>query len=140
MALSHRDAAVAEHEAAHLVVGLALGLKLKRAKLEETVIKDGFVELGHVWFAGSGRRGLALSIMYCAGIAWELEHAADPTAIAHDRKLADKYLIGKHDMATGVRIASELLAARKKAHARVASELCERDLGPRDVARLIVDP
>lgn len=135
-----RDAAVAEHEAAHLVVGLALGLKLKRAKLEEVRLSSGLVELGHVWFAGSGRRGLALSIMYCAGVAWELEHGADPTAIAHDQKLAEKYLIGKHDVATGIRLASELLAARKKAHARVASELCERDLGPRDIARLIVDP
>lgn len=137
--MSHRDAHVAEHEAAHLVVGLALGLKLKRAKLEETCIKDGFVEQGYVWFAGGNRRGLALTLMYCAGIAWELKHAADPVAIEHDRKLARKYFISAHDLKVGVRIADELLQSRKAAHARVASELCERDLGPADVARLILD-
>jgi hypothetical protein len=137
--MSARDSAVAEHEAAHMVVGLALGLKFKRARLEETVIKDGLVELGHVWFAGSARRGLALTVMYCAGIAWELKRGADPVAIEADRKLAHRYLISKHDMTTAVRLADELLTARRKAHARVASELCDRDLGPADVARLIID-
>jgi hypothetical protein len=134
----HIDLPLAEHEAAHLVVGLSLGLRLRTVSLEPTVL-DGLTVLGYTWFGGSSREGLARSIMYCAGVAWESRPGGVPVAASADRRLARKYFRSEHDLQTGVKIAAEILATRRRVHASVVSELLDRArLGPKDVERLVL--
>src|SRR5688572_19198623 len=97
------DLLTAEHEAAHVVVGLAMGLRLHRASLTPEVI-DGVLTCGYAWFGGSSREGLARSVMYCAGVAWESRPGGMPEAASADRRLARKYFRSAHDLQTGVRI------------------------------------
>jgi hypothetical protein len=60
--------AVAKHEAAHIVVGVRSGLKLKHATINPTGTM-----LGYAWFHGNpqGIHREALALMYAAGVAWE---------------------------------------------------------------------
>ena len=136
--MSARDAGAAEHEAAHVVVGLALGLRLRRVALG-AFDDEGWYTHGFTWFRGNyAEHRLALGVMYCAGVAWEARRGAKEYAAA-DRELALKACKqSRHDYRTGVRIADEILRARARAHRRVVRELCDRDLGPRDVERLVL--
>lgn len=131
------DTATAEHEAAHVVVGLALGLKLRKATIQPTPTGATGIMLGYAWFEHA-KNYMAHAIMLCAGVAWERRPGGLGDS-PEDYALAKHALRYKRDVETGVRIADELLKARRRAHARVASELCERDLGPADVARLVID-
>lgn len=135
--MAHVDLTVAEHEAAHMVVGLALGLRFKRAAVEEWSFR-GWRALGFTWFSVGPRTRLAAGVMSCAGIAWEARPGGWHEGADGDRKLAREWLTGAHDVRVATRIAAELLAARRAIHIRLAHELCERSLGPRDVARLVL--
>lgn len=60
-----RSPIAAEHEAAHVVVGLSVGLKLRRVEL-------GPDDTGGTWFRGpldGGRRRVGFGMMYAAGLA-----------------------------------------------------------------------
>ena len=135
------DLADAEPEAAHLVVGCALGLKLKRAFVRRQYDKDlkALVD-GITYFSGFERRKLAFGIMACAGLAYErkINRGADHYA-SGDIKLARMCFSSLHDIEVGVKLARELLDGRRRLHARVASELCDRDLGPADIELLVVE-
>lgn len=125
----------AEHEAAHVVVGLALGLPLKIATLRQEVWRSIEIE-GYVWFGAPSKR-LAHGIVACAGIVWESKPGGSPTGARGDRALAAEYLGAPADVRTGCKIASEILRTRQTALARVARELCDRDLRPAELAELI---
>jgi hypothetical protein len=131
-----RDVSAAEHESAHVVVGMALGLRVRRVALG-SVDAEGWYSHGFTWFRGSSAtHRFALGVMYCAGVAWEAEHG-DTAYAAADREIARDHLkMSRHDYRTGVRIADEILRARAKVHRRVVRELLDRDLGPKDVAAL----
>ena len=135
------DVTAAEHEAAHLVVGLALGLKLRKATARRSILNGQIVD-GHVWFQ-PGRHYLAFGIMVCAGIAWERrpEVAAQswPEAIEADYKQAWQIHRFKANIETSVRVAREMLDARRRLHARVTSELLDRDLTGRDIEALVIE-
>ncbi len=133
--MAHIDHAVAEHEAAHIVVGLALGLRLRRAVVGPCEWR-GWAALGYTWFAVGPRKRLAAGIMSCAGIAWEARPSGDAQGAAGDRILAREWLTSLHDVAVGTRIAAEILRGRRAIHARLAAELTDGALGPRDIARL----
>lgn len=126
----------AEHEAAHVVVGLALGLKLRKAALGYFDNPQHYLD-GFTWFS-HGRQYLAFGVMICAGIAWERREGGNPSNAALDAKQAKQIHIYSANVETSVRLADELLRARRAAHARVARELCDRDLGPADVERLVI--
>ena len=130
----------AEHEAAHVVVGLAVGLQFKRAALLEVNPKHLDPDSGYCWFLGHRTKDrLALGIMYCAGAAWEAQHGR-PAFARGDLKLARNWLgLSAADVRAATRIARELLDSRRRVHARIASELCDRDLTARDVAGLVLD-
>jgi len=132
----HVDLAVAEHEAAHMVVGLALGLRFKRAAVEDFEWR-GWQAGGFTWFAGGPRTRLASGVMSCAGIAWESRQGGVPEYADGDRKLAREWLASMHDVRAATRIANEILTSRKRIHRTLAHRLCEAPLGPRDVARLV---
>jgi hypothetical protein len=128
----------ADHEAAHVVVGVAVGLRLKLASIcHGTGDNEGVA-----WFIGSRvRNSLALGLMYCAGAAWEARKGdrGHESYARGDLELARKWLgLSKSDVRAGVRVASELLDARRALHARVARELCDRDLTHKDVRALVL--
>lgn len=134
--MSALRADAAEHEAAHVVVGLALGLKLKKATIALTTAR-GQTNAGHVWFE-HGRQYLAFGIMVCAGIAWERRAGGKPLNASGDERLAKQIHIYRANVETSVRVADEMIRSRRAALQRVARELCDRDLGPADVERLVL--
>lgn len=132
------DTATAEHEAAHVVVGLALGLRLRRATIVPSPAPGPTgIHVGYAWFE-HGRNYTAHAIMCCAGVAWERRPGGLGQSPA-DYALAKSSLRYKSDVETCVRIARELLDGRRRAQARVASELCDRDLTAADVEALVLD-
>ncbi len=133
------DTSTAEHEAAHVVVGLALGLRLRRATIVPSPWGSRKVALGYAWFGGSSREGFARTIMYCAGIAWESRPGGTPAAARADEIQARQFFTSQHDLACGVRIAREMLDGRRRAHARIASELCDRDLTSADIEAMLFE-
>jgi hypothetical protein len=131
-----RNLADAEHEASHVVVGLALKLKLKEAKLHFETTRHEVLS-GYTLFHRSVRRPIAFGIMYAAGIAWEKRPGGNLDYSDADFRLARECLGSVADVQTGIRVAAEILRNRKLAHRRVAEALCDRDLCARDVARLV---
>lgn len=134
-----RDLATAQHEAAHVVVGVALGLRLVDVRVTpddphwhgEATFRE------HHW-ARSGARRTALALMCAAGVAWE--RAVDPHrgryTAASDRAELRKLTRSRHDVESCVRAAGAMLATLGPAHARVTRALLERDLSGADVAAL----
>ena len=131
------DPRTAEHEAAHLVVGCALGLKLRRA----TVLPTGpdALYVGYAWFHGPMRAHAAFGVMYAAGVYWENRDGGNPDVAVYDLKHARACFRSSADVRTAARLAGEILTARRGVLARVARELLDRDLTARDIAALILD-
>ncbi len=129
----------AEHEAAHVVVGVALGLKLLGASASPNLKHN---TEGHALFRGVqgwGRRRLAFGIMYCAGVAYERRPGGNLDHSDTDFRLARACVSSVGDVQTGIRVADEIMAARRRALARVAAELLDGTLGPRDIERLSIE-
>lgn len=127
----------AQHEAAHIVVGTALGLRLRRASARPW----GDDCEGYAWFPlPPDRRTWAQAVMVAAGVAWE--RAVAPTVA--DAEGGARYdwadLLEStptvHDAETCVRAAVALLAGLGPLHARVTRALLERDLTHVDIASL----
>ena len=128
-----RRADVAEHEAAHVVVGMALGLPFRAAKVGHEVWKD-FEILGYTWFGG--RCKVAHGVLACAGIVWERKFGRNRVHASADRQNARGYL--GSGVRTGCKLANEILVTRTEILGRVARELCDRDLGPKELAAMVV--
>ncbi len=120
--------AVAQHEAAHVVVGVALGLRLHVASA-----RPAGDCLGYAWFPWVKAR-TADALLTAAGIAW-------------DRKVGGKLYYADLAMlrqiersATGVRCAvraaGAMLAELGREHAAVTRALLERDLTGHDLLAL----
>lgn len=130
----------AQHEAAHLVVGVALGLRLGRASAREWY--DGGEHCaGYAWFPlPPGRRTWAQAVMVAAGVAWERAVAPgieDARGVArYDWADLLASTPSRHDAETCVRAAGALLTGLGALHARVTRGLLERDLTGVDVAHL----
>jgi hypothetical protein len=117
--------ATAQHEAAHVVVGVHLGLRLRRVELLAPVgaSANGWFDVswgGLVWF----ERGpaAALALMYAAGVAWE--GALGSTSPA-DARLVREIMPGRGSVKACARAAGALLAGLGTAHARVTRALLE---------------
>ena len=109
-----KDLAVAKHEAAHIVVGVTCGLKLKHA----TITPSGGL-LGYAWFHGNpqGPHREALALMYAAGVAWE--NGRSPA----DRALLRGVCSGRHAELAIIRAADCMLVVRGALIERVAHAL-----------------
>lgn len=121
----------AQHEAAHVVVGVALGLRLLRATLGARVVRgeaeSGSTEWVYPWPKEAGL------IMTAAGVAWErrrgdLEHAGWDL-----RDLRRAGVRGQARLVALERAAWAVLMSRPGAFARVTRLLAERDITARDV-------
>ncbi len=122
----------AQHEAAHVVVGLALGLRLWRVTLAPAG-KDDDAET--IWHGRPWPREADL-IMTAAGVAWE-RRCGDLTHARQDLKdLRRAGVRGNARIRALERAAWAVLMSRAGAHARVTRALLERDLVEADVRRL----
>jgi hypothetical protein len=128
--LSAVDLAVAQHEAAHVVVGVALGMRLRSATARATPNPRDPAE-GFALFRGGS--ATALGLMYAAGVAWDDALGEDSPA---DRKLIRELGFTLRDSRGLVRASRSMLRDLSPAHARVTRALLERNLGAADVARL----
>lgn len=137
---TQRTLAIAQHEAAHVVVGVALGLRLGRASALPWAV-DGDEGDGYCWFPlPPRRRTWADAVTGAAGVAWEravAPNVPDDVGVQRfDWAALLEAVPSRHDAETCVRAAAALLAGLGDAHARVTRALLERDLGPDDIAAL----
>src|SRR5687767_2105984 len=107
-----RTLAVAQHEAAHVVVGVALGLTLGRASALPWV-EEGVQYGGYCWFPlPPNRRTWADAVMGAAGVAWERAVAPsvgdDEGAQSADWAELLAVTPSRHDAETCVRAAAAL--------------------------------
>lgn len=132
------DVATAEHEASHLVTGLALGLRLRKATITPSPLGKRGIACGYVWFY-SDRKYLAQAIMCAAGVVWDKRCGFNNDVSGLGDMASIKKLVSRGDVETCLNLAREILDGRRRLHARVASELCDRDLGPADVEALVLE-
>jgi hypothetical protein len=131
-----RSLRVAQHEAAHIVVGLALGLKLRSASALPSAECEGYC-----WFPlPPNRRTWADAVLTAAGVAWE--RAVDPNEPDNTGHQSSDWAAlleatpTRHDAETCVRAAAALLSGLGGQHARVTRALLARDLTGADVAAM----
>jgi hypothetical protein len=118
----------AAHEAAHVVVGVALGLRLMRA----AVCPPGRTWLGYTWFPSA--KGIPYAITLAAGIAWERQHANRPSP--GDEQLLRELGHGPAVIRALAVAAGAIVETRQRAHERVTHALLEHDLTHVDVVAL----
>lgn len=134
---SQRCLAGAQHEAAHVVVGVALGMRMRRAVLEPPGAGRTWTWSGGVWFDGRASTTEAWGLMLAAGVAWEWAVAGHARFARGDLALLRSMGVGTRDRVRALATASgAMLAGLGAAHARVTRALLERDLGPDDIAAL----
>ena len=117
----------AQHEAAHVVVGVALGLRVERVVLGS--------EPEVTWRGSPWPREAGL-LMWAAGVAWE-RRCGDLFHASYDLKdLRRAGVRGNARIRALERAAWAVLMSRAGAHARVTRALLARDLVEADVRRL----
>jgi len=127
-----RTLETAQHEAAHLVVGRALGLRPLRAVLDGPDDDEaGFVEwLKRPWYVE------AVRLMFAAGVAWE-RRCGDLEKAEYDLvELRATGVRGNGRLVALERAAWAILAERHALHAKITRALYERDLTERDIRAL----
>ncbi len=131
-----RDLEAAQHEAAHVVVGVAVGLHLLRASVLPPPAKD-WTAPGYCWFRGDRKRHVAEATMFAAGVAWERAVGnTDPIDASHD--LAECIdLVGVENADTCIRLSRALLFELGRVHTRVTRALLDRDLTIRDISQIV---
>lgn len=130
-----RDLETAQHEAAHVVVGVAVGLQLLRAAVQPPPRKD-WTAPGYCWFRGDRKRPVAEATMLAAGVAWERAIGnTDPEDSSLDLAACIE-LVGPADAETCVRTARAILTELAPVHSRVTRALLDRDLTLRDAVRM----
>lgn len=133
-----RKLADAQHEAAHVVVGVALGLRVFRVSIYPRPGRPrGETEVGYSdWEPKPWPREAGL-IMTAAGVAWE-RRCGDLEWAAWDLKdLRAAGVRGNARLVALERAAWAVLMSRAGLHARVARALLEGPITARDVARMI---
>lgn len=132
-----RDLETAQHEAAHVVVGCAVGLRLDVATVGEAW-NGGELVAGGSWFRGvcGPRRREAWALMLAAGPAWDRVIGAPTWHSLYDRRELRRLVSGRHGLETMITAATALLAGLAREHAQVTRALLERDLTGADLAAL----
>lgn len=128
-----RTIADAQHEAAHVVVGVSLGLTLSHASASNQPNGD----LGATVFWADVNDRMAVLMMYAAGLAWErrvgdVQHALGDVAI-----LRSKGVRTTRALQILERAAWAILETRGALHARITRALLEDDLDHAEVMRAV---
>ncbi len=140
---------VAKHEAAHVVVGVSVGLKLREAVIGIGPWSNGLIRLGYAWFDEPVRgRKEAFALMTAAGIAWDrVAGPMSPADLAQlaavgcevkeslggDEPLLREYTSGRHGAEACIRAAGSMLTDLRGAHVKVTRALLTRDLKGADI-------
>jgi hypothetical protein len=126
--------AVAQHEAAHVVVGVALGLHLERAELAPP---DPSMS-GCATFAVPRRHNQAWALTVAAGIAWERAATGRrrPWGARLDARLLRRLVRGRHAREALIRAAAAMLATMGGVHARVTRALMDGPVDSSAIAAL----
>jgi hypothetical protein len=130
-----RDLQTAQHEAAHVVVGVALGLRLREAAIGEGSGHGAPGWLGYTLFDVPRSARMAWVLTLAAGVAWD-RAVGDVPAPDGDTRLLRR--LGYRGRAVGALVAASgaMLAGLGAAHARVTRALLERDLTGADIAAI----
>lgn len=130
----------AQHEAAHVVVGSALGLRLIRAWIGERVI-GGKIYLGMAeWHPKPWPREADL-LMTAAGIAWERRSGGDLIHASGDvADLRRAGIKGNARIRVLERAAWALLVERQGLHARITRALLDGEVTGADLRRIARAP
>ena len=113
----------AQHEAAHVVVGIALGLRLVSA-----TIKPGPGSLGMTTFLVGKSDRIADLLWTAAGLAWERRNGDMLHALSDVVDLRRAGIKGTRQLQVLERAAWAILESRPGIHARVTRALLEGDL------------
>lgn len=144
MAHETRDLATAQHEAAHVVVGAAVGLRLRRVVIGH-VTEGRDVSTGYVWFLPTyetpdrppiPRRREASALMLAAGPAWDLVMGNPRWWSDYDRRELRVLVPSVHGRRAMITAATALLAGLRREHHRVTRALLARDITGADLAAL----
>jgi hypothetical protein len=120
----------AQHEAAHVVVGVAVGLRLRRATLQRHQDYGAYAE-----FWEGAREGMLL--MFAAGVAWE-RRCGDLGDARFDLQEIRRMRVKGNARIRALEVGAwAILAGRAGAHARVTRALLEGDLTAREIARMV---
>lgn len=129
-----RDLETAQHEAAHVVVGVVLGLRFRRA----TITGNDPKWCGETDFAFVRGDDTANAIMTAAGIAWDRGLRFPRVSYAEDLRWVRKIVgSGRRSVEACVTAAAAILAGRMAVHARVTRALLEGDITGADLERLM---
>lgn len=136
-----RDIGVAGHEAAHVVVGCALGLTFRAARVRTHpgVHDPSATWDGETWFLERPGDDLGHAIMAAAGVVWDQRVHAHVEAVPEsDLWYVRKYMRGsRRRVETCIRSAATILDARAKLHARLMRALADRDLTANDLRTIV---
>lgn len=125
---------MAQHEAAHVVVGVALGLRLRKAALGHAGFDiPGYATMGYSLFTVPRRKSTAWAITLAAGIAFERRLGDAYKTWRADYALLRKDGHSAHAISALVVAADAILETRRQVHARVTRALLQRDLTGADI-------
>lgn len=134
--MSGRCLAAAQHEAAHVVVGVALGLRLRVASVAASY-QDGRKLDGYARFDGRCGTTEAFGLMLAAGVAWERNVTGSDTFARGDLGvLREMHIRTPARVAALARASWSLLRELGPVHARLTRALVERDLTGADLTAL----
>lgn len=136
-----RDLETAQHEAAHVVIGVALGLRMRVASIGPWPGHRGVPAdpdtLGYADFFETRGDGTAQAIMLAAGIAWDRGLRFPRRHSASDWAECMKIVRGRKSVEACVLAAAAMLAGRAAVHARVTRALLHGDLTGAEIAELM---
>jgi hypothetical protein len=127
-----RPYGVVAHEAAHVVVGVALGARLHSAVVRRWY-SNGAPCDAWTWFPSARR--ITDGLISAAGVAWS-NATRDGLGEHDERDLRAIVSCSSADFRACVTAAAAILESRATAHARVVRALLEHDLTHADIERL----
>jgi hypothetical protein len=131
--MTPRPYGVVAHEAAHVVVGVALGLRLHSAVVSRWY-SGGTLCDGWTWFPAASHTSDLL--VTAAGVAWS--SATRDGLAALDARALRALVPRRRCYRAYVLAAGAMLESRATAHARVVRALLEHDLTHADIERLAI--
>lgn len=136
--MTTRQLATAQHEAAHAVVGVYLGLPLRAVRVRATAGRPGVGE-GYTHFRCTLARRLHLGVMYAAGPAADGIHGRDePLRWGPDFDEMARLYFSTAETKILIDMATRYLRGPcRRAWAKVTDELLHRDLTGREIKALV---
>jgi len=128
---------MAQHEAAHVVVGCVMGLRFRKATVsrEWDPIERDFIG-GATYFDGRYGTHLAWEIMGAAGIAWSKIAGCPWQWHRYDLKELKRSVRTERGRRAVIRTAAVLLQGLSREHTKVTRALMERDITGKDLAAI----